>query len=65
MKINYSKHVWEGWTVLDFIQDLSMTIRFREFKDREELKRWCKDNQPYYKKHIPEVYNHFVKELGL
>jgi hypothetical protein len=24
-----------------------------------ELKEWVKSNQPYYKKHIPEVYMHF------
>jgi hypothetical protein len=26
---------------------------------------WCMDMQPYYKKHIPEVFNYFVKEAGL
>jgi len=32
---------------------------------KEEVKAWCKDNQPYYKKHIPEVSKHFIKKAGL
>jgi hypothetical protein len=33
----------------------------KPFKTKEELKAWCKDNQPGYKKHIPGVYNHFLQ----
>ena len=33
------------------------------FESYDDLKKWCKDNQPYYKKHIPEVYNHFKKKV--
>lgn len=33
------------------------------FKDREELKRWCMDNQPYYKKYIPDVVNYFYAKM--
>jgi len=29
------------------------------------LKKFIKENQPYYKKHIPEVYNYFLKKSGL
>ena len=36
-----------------------------KFKDKSDLKKWVKDNQPYYKKHIPEVYNYFLKKSGL
>jgi hypothetical protein len=32
---------------------------------KAELKEWCKDNQPYYKKHIPEVVNHFAEKFNL
>ena len=31
----------------------------KPFKDSKELKEWLKSNQPYYKKHIPEVYKYF------
>lgn len=26
---------------------------------REKLAQWCADNQPYYKKVIPDVVNYF------
>ena len=68
-----NKHISEGWTVQDFINDLEPTFNqiqsgnswYKKFKkeDKEELKQWCMDNQPYYKKHIPEVYNYFKSKL--
>ena len=64
-KINYSKHIWEGWTVLDFINDLSNIILYQRFNSKAELKKWCMENQPYYKKYIPEVVEHFNNELKL
>lgn len=60
-----NRHVWEGWTVQDFIKDLELTFQYQKFKTKEEVKDWCKSEQPYYKKHIPEVYNHFRKKAGL
>jgi hypothetical protein len=69
------KHIWEGWTVGDFIDDVEPifdTIQNgndwglnTKFKDKSDLKKWVKDNQPYYKKHIPEVYNYFLQKSGL
>lgn len=59
-----SRHIWEGWTVQDFIDDLEELFPYKTFTDDQELKRWCMDNQPYYKKHIPEVYNHFKQKLA-
>ena len=64
---NLNKHIWEGWTVQDFINELEPTFDMIQnggswkdkFKTPAELKEWCKDNQPYYKKHIPEVFNYF------
>jgi hypothetical protein len=35
----------------------------KPFATPEELKTWLMDNQPYYKKHIPEVFNHFKSKL--
>lgn len=67
MAINYNKHVWEGWTVQDFIDELHYAIKmimsgnsiFKKFTTKAELKKWLKENQPYYKKDIPEVIQHF------
>jgi hypothetical protein len=71
--INYNKVIWEGWTVQGFIDDLepqlSMIMNNKSGKDplqtKAELKEWCMDNQPYYKKYIPEVVTHFAKEYNL
>ena len=73
--INKDKHIWEGWTVGDFINDIEpvFNVIMRSdgfwnnvgFKSKDQLKTWVKDNQPYYKKHIPEVYNYFLKKSGL
>ena len=73
--MNRDKHIWEGWTVGDFIDDIEPmfdTIQNgndwglnTKFKDKSDLKKWVKDHQPYYKKHIPEVYNYFLKKSGL
>jgi hypothetical protein len=60
-----NRHIWEGWTVQDFIEDLEQTFQYQKFKTKEEVKDWCKSEQPYYKKHIPEVYNYFRKKAGL
>ena len=56
------RHIWEGWHVSDFIEDLNVTFPNQNFKSKEELKQWCKNEQPYYKKHIPEVYKHFLNK---
>ena len=52
----YNKHIWEGWTVGDFIEalkvelDLIMTGRsiYKPLKTKKDLAKWCADNQPYY-----------------
>jgi hypothetical protein len=71
--MNLQKHIWEGWLVQDFIDNLEPLFNAimrndswqSPFKDKAELKQWCKDNQPYYKKHIPEVYNYFLNKSNL
>jgi hypothetical protein len=68
-----NKHVWEGWTVQNFIDDLEPMFQLimsngswqRPFKSKEELKKWCMDTQPHYKKHIPGVFNHFKQKAKL
>ena len=64
------KHIWEGWTVGDFIDDIEVTFNYRSkysnfWKSKEDLKKWVASEQPYYKKHIPEVYNYFLQKSGL
>lgn len=73
MAENLNKHIWEGWTVQDFINDLEPTLRTiqsgqswqKKLETKAELKTWCMDNQPYYKKYIPEVVNYFAKMYQL
>ena len=73
MKINYNKHISEGWTVQMFVNHLEPIFNMirdnqswqEPFKTKEEVKRWTMDNQPYYKKYIPEVVNHFCNQLNL
>ena len=59
-----NKHIWEGWTVQNFIDELEITFPYQTFYTFEDVKEWCKSEQPYYKKHIPEVYKHFVKKAN-
>ncbi|MAJ15858.1 MAG: hypothetical protein CBC27_03880 [Opitutia bacterium TMED67] len=69
--VDRDKHIWEGWTVGHFIDDIepifdmATHINRQPFTNKVELKKWVKDSQPYYKKHIPEVYKYFLKKSGL
>lgn len=67
MKIDYNKHIWEGWTVQDFIDDLHTMFNHvkHDLKTRKHVKEWCIYNQPYYKKYIPEVVEHFYNIIKL
>mgnify|MGYP007007241584 CR=1 FL=1 len=68
-KINMDRYVWEGWTVGAFIRELAPQVEmimsgqsWREpFRNKQELADWCRDNQPYYKKRIPEVNSYFAR----
>jgi len=68
-----NKHIWEGWTVGHFIDELEPTLKMiqsgnghREpLKTKEELVKWLKDNQPYYKKKIPEVVKYFSNKYWI
>lgn len=69
-KIDFDKHIYEGWKVRDFINELEPQVLMimqgqswkRPFKDRDDLKEWCMENQPYYKKYIPDVVNYFAQK---
>jgi hypothetical protein len=73
MYIDYNKHIWEGWLVRDFIDELESSINsailnsghIKKINNKKELKEFCMDNQPYYKKYIPEVVNHFAQQYKL
>ena len=73
MKIDLNKEIYEGWTVRDFIADLepflNMIMRGQSWcpviKSKEELKKWCMDNQPYYKRYIPDVVNYFAMKYRI
>lgn len=70
---NPKKHIWEGWTVEKFIEELEPTFDMimdggswqKPFKDAKSLKEWLIDNQSYYKRHIPEVFAYFKEKAGL
>lgn len=69
--VNLNKHIWEGWTVGDFIEELEPSFNMimsggswmKPFTSREEVKKWCMDNQSYYKKYIPDVVNYFAAKI--
>ena len=61
------KHIWEGWRVIDFIEDLEPLFNqimsghaiTKPFKTRNEIKQFCMTFQPGYKKYIKEVVDYF------
>ena len=71
--MNMNKHIYEGWTVQDFIDSLEPNLDMIQtnnswqspIADKNELKQWCMDNQPYYKKYIPEVVNYLAKKYNI
>lgn len=73
MNIDLNKEIWEGWTVQDFIEELEDPIDMimsdnswlEPFKTKAELKKYCMDNQPYYKKAIPEVIEYFANKYNI
>lgn len=73
MNENLNKHIWEGWRVADVINELSWQVELimsgdsirKPFANKEELAAWCKDNQPYYKKRIPEVNAYFATKHNI
>jgi len=65
-----NKHIWEGWTIGNFIDELEPILdmimsnrsHVKPFTNKQGLRGWVKDNQPYYKQHIPEVSNYFINK---
>lgn len=71
--MSLDKHIWEGWTVRDFIEELEPTLMIVQegdswkspLKTKAELREWCGDMQPYVKKPIKEVVDYFAKKYNL
>lgn len=75
--IDLDKHIWEGWRVRDFIAELQPQLdemfnqwRYYSYLDKpfmtkEEMREWCRNHQPYYKKRIPEVSNYFIQRYNI
>ena len=71
--LNLDREVWEGWTVRNFIDELEPIVDMimkhesfiEPFKTKKELVKFLKDEQPYYKKTIPEVNSYFANKYGL
>lgn len=71
--VDFSKHIWEGWTVQDFIEELEPVLDIiqagkswhKPMTTRKEITDYCKDNQPYYKGKIPEVVDYFAKKYNI
>ena len=42
--MNRDKHIWEGWTVGDFIDEIEILFNMHAgFESKEQLKNWVKD----------------------
>lgn len=72
MSGNLYRNIYEGWTPTDFIQELEPQFNLimrgngwqKPFTNKDEIKKWCINEQPYYKKYIPEVVAYFAKKAG-
>lgn len=69
---NPNKVYWEGWTVQDFYDELEWQLKeimngnsWKKIESKKELKEWIGDNQPYYKKPVPELVDYFSKLYNL
>lgn len=67
--MNLDREIWEGWTPRDFIKELEplfvseMSRGNPSIKTVADVRRWTADNQPYYKKQVPEVVSYFSSAL--
>ena len=73
LNLDYDKHIYEGWRVIDFINNLKPLVDMvmkgdsyiKPFNNRKALAEFCSDNQPYYKKVIPEVVDYFCSVYNI
>ena len=75
--VNIEKHIWEGWKVIDFINQIEPTLEIilsnhrdsfycdkKPFKSRDEFNSSVKMEQPYYSKYIPGVVSYFTRKYA-
>lgn len=71
--LDMNRVIWEGWTPLNFVEEIEMEIDMimsgesfiAPFETKKELVKYLKENQPYYKRSIPEVNTYFANKYGL
>lgn len=71
--IDFQKEIWEGWTVLNFIEELEPELDqimkacsyIKAFQTLDEMTRYIVSHQPYYKEKIPEIIEYFGDRYGL
>lgn len=75
-KYQFNKHIWEGWRVVDFINELEPSLdRIMDFNDaftynepafrtKAEIKNWVRNNLPYTTKALNEVTKYFVDKYN-
>lgn len=68
-KIDYNKEIWEGWKVKHFVEELEYEMDLinqrSPFKTKKDIKKYTSENQPYYKKVISEVVEHFCLRYNI
>ena len=75
--VNIEKHIWEGWKVIDFINQIEPTLEIilsnhrdsfycdkKPFKSMDEFNSSVKMEQPYYSKYIPGVVSYFTRKYA-
>lgn len=73
-KYQFHKHIWEGWEVVDFINELEPTLdRIMEYgqfyaepylKTKQALSEWIKNNLPYTTKAHRYVLKYFADKYN-
>ena len=75
-KYQFDKHIWEGWKVSDFIDELEPQLdnimdwngghgyADPVYKTKEDIKNWVKGNLPYTTKALREVTKYFVDKYN-
>ncbi len=71
--MDINREVYEGWTPQKFIENLEPQFGMitnsqswrKPFKNKQEAEKWIIENQPYYKRRIPEVINYFCRKYDL
>lgn len=59
---NFGQSIMNSQYYQDRIPDRTYSLDGKSIQTKKDLKEFCINNQPYYKKHIPEVYNYFKQK---